>query len=133
MFKNLFNRSFQLKKKRADVIYKEYLPLLRDKLLPLGFNSKEGSGMGDYSIFKRENLEITLAYDLRERVTFLDAKSGKKFRSKTTLFDQLPEEIQKEALEMVSFETDISLILAGTDEEKGSTMKSLDDWLTEHL
>ena len=133
MFKNLFNRSSQPKNKKPQVIYKEYRSLLRGKLLSSGFDVSEGSGMGSYSIYKRENLEITLAYDLRDRATYLDVKSGKKSTSKTTLFDQIPEEIRKGALEMQIYKTDISLTLKGTDEEKDRTMKSLDDWLNEHL
>ena len=132
MLRKLFSRLSQPQEKEPNIVYKEYRRLLRKKLLPLGFSSNEGSGMGNYSIFKREDLEVTLAYDLRDRITFLDVKSSKKFMSKTTLFDHVPEEIRKEALEMVTTKTDISLTLNGTDEEKGGTMKSLDDWLTEH-
>lgn len=137
MFRNLFNKSSQPKKKKADVVYKEYLFLLKEKLLPLGFDIKEGSGLGSFSTFKRENLEIDLVFELRDQETYLHVKSGKKVKFKT-VFEQLPESIQKKASNIKEVEEqlvdhpDISLTLAGTDEEKDEFMKHLDEWLTEH-
>jgi len=137
MFKNLFNKSSQPKKKKADAIYKEYRSLLRDKLLPAGFDVREGSGLGNFSVFKRKNLEISLEFELREQATYVKATSGKKVKFKTVL-DQLPEDIRKktvnlqEAEEQLVDKSDISLTLVGTDEEKHSFLKNLDEWLAEH-
>jgi hypothetical protein len=136
VFKNLFNKSSQRRKKPA-VVYKEYRSLLRDKLIPVGFNVREGSGLGNFSIFKRENLEISLEFELRENETSINVKSGRKVKFKTVL-DQLTQSIQnktanlQEAEEMSVDKADISLTLTGMEEEKISFMKRLDGWLAEH-
>ena len=137
MFRNLFNKSSQPRKKKPKVIYEEYRSLLRDKLLPLRFDGREGSGLGNYSVFKRESLELTLAFDLRDDATYIRAHSGKKAKYKTVL-DQLPEEIRKKAVNLKEAEeflvdkSDISLTLSGTDEEKASVIQTLDKWLEEN-
>jgi hypothetical protein len=138
MFKNLFSKSTQSKKKKANVIYKEYLPLLKDKLIPLGFDIEEGSGLGNFSTFKREILKVILVFELREQATHIELFSGRKVKF-TTALEQLPENIRKktsnieEVKDHLVDKSDISLTLVGTDEEKDSLMKNIDNWLKENL
>jgi hypothetical protein len=137
MFKRLFNTSSQPGKKKPEVVYGEYLSLLSDKLLPLGFKIREGQFIGNFSVFDRENLEISLECELREGATFLTAKSGRKAKFNKVI-DQLPEVIRKKAANLQNAgeisidEPDISLTLAGTEGEKEGLMKDLDEWLAEH-
>lgn len=115
-------------------VYENYKVAIGEKLTSWGFVINESEGLiGGNTTYKRDELQVTLGYDMRDPGVYLTVLSGEKEPLKNRL-DELAEltgnkpanydEVKNHLID----KADISVALNGSDEEKTRVVQELENW-----